>query len=121
MTATRITSLKPNQIFVFGSNLAGRHGAGAALDAKKLFGAINGIGEGPQGQCYAIPTKDIHLQARFLHEIGNSVLIFLLHARAHPELEFLVTPIGTGLAGYSVEQIRPLFGDFVPENVKLLF
>lgn len=117
----RITSLEPNQIFVFGSNLAGRHGAGAALDARKLFGAIIGIGQGPQGQSYAIPTKDHHLQVLLLPDIQKHVTEFLAYARLHPELEFLVTPIGTGLAGYSVKQIRPLFGESLPANVKLLF
>lgn len=117
----RITSLEPGQIFVFGSNLAGRHGVGAALDAKKLFGAVNGVGVGAQGQSYAIPTKDHHLRVLPLTGIQKHVTEFLAYVRLHPELEFLVTPIGTGLAGYDVKQIRPLFGESLPANVKLLF
>lgn len=124
MDATkRITKLKPNQVFCFGSNLAGRHGKGAALDARKLFGAVNGISEGPQGQSYAIPTKDKRLHPLPLDDIAKSIRQFILHAQFNSDLEFLVTPIGTGLAGYGVEQIKPLFGDMdkLPANVKLLF
>lgn len=104
-------------IFVFGSNLAGRHGAGAALHARKHHGAINGQGEGLQGRSYGIPTKDEWLKTRGLVEIGKSVMRFLEFARSNPRLTFYVTPIGCGLAGYKREQIRPMFAD-MPENCR---
>jgi hypothetical protein len=113
-----ITKLKPNQIFVFGSNQAGRHGKGAAKFAKQHFGAKPGVGEGPTGQCYAIPTKDHKLRERQLTSIFKSVRRFLAYAEEHPELEFKVTPIGCGYAGYRPKQIAPLFAGN-PSNVKL--
>lgn len=114
----RITKLEPNQIFVFGSNRAGRHGAGAAEDARIYFGAQTGCGEGRTGQAYAIPTKDTRLKTLPLIEIQESVEGFLSYARLNPSLEFLVTPIGCGLAGYKPHQIAPMFWD-APENVIL--
>lgn len=116
-----ITQLKPNEIFVFGSNLAGRHGKGAALYARQHFGAQYGVGVGPTGRCYAIPTKDWYLKTLPLEFILEHVIQFIEYAKRHPELKFLVTPIGTGLAGYTVEQIRPLFPKQLPENVELKF
>jgi len=104
-----ITELKPNEVFVFGSNLAGRHGAGAALMAREKFGAEYGVGHGPTGQCFAIPTKDHRMKVLPLEEIGVYVQDFLLYAWKHPEKKFLVTLIGCGLAGYKPESIRPLF------------
>lgn len=104
-------------IFVFGSNLAGRHGAGAALHAKKYHGAINGQGEGLQGSAYGIPTKDEWLRTRGLVEIEKSVMRFLECAREHQHLTFYVTPIGCGLAGYRREQIRPMF-EGMPDNCR---
>jgi hypothetical protein len=112
-----ITELKPNQVFVFGSNLSGRHGKGAALQAVK-FGAEYGIGVGPTGQCYAIPTKGFKLEVLPLEVIQGYVGIFNRWAKANPHQEFLLTPIGTGLAGYSPEQIAPMFKDS-PSNVIL--
>lgn len=102
-------------IFVFGSNLAGRHGKGAALFAKRKKGAKPGIGVGLQGDSYAIPTKDWDLKPLSLSEINDYVQQFLDFARKYPHLEFEVTPIGTGLAGYSVSQIAPMFQS-APEN-----
>lgn len=96
-------------IFVFGSNLAGRHGKGAALHARQHWGAVNGIGQGRQGQSFAIPTKDSKLRTLPLERIGLEVDNFLSYARNHPDLRFFVTPIGTGLAGYTYEQIAPMF------------
>lgn len=104
-----IKELLPNQIFVFGSNLAGVHGAGAAKQAMMKFGAIYGHGQGLQGQSYAIPTKDFRIKTLPLSEIAKYVQKFIEFAINHPDLEFLVTPIGTGLAGYTIEQIKPLF------------
>lgn len=105
-------------IFVFGSNTAGRHGKGAALDAVKHFGATLAIGEGPQGQAYAIPTKDNNLRTLPLDQIAQSVDSFVRYANAHPHYAFRVTRIGCGLAGYKPEQIRPMFSN-CPSNVEL--
>jgi hypothetical protein len=103
-------------VFVFGSNLAGRHGKGAALWAKQHRGAIYGQGEGLQGNSYAIPTKDAKLRSLPLDEIANNICTFLEFALEHPELSFLVTPIGCGLAGYRQEQIKPYFDLPLPRN-----
>jgi hypothetical protein len=96
-------------IFVFGSNLAGRHGRGAALAARLQYGARYGTGVGYWGNSYAIPTKDRQLCTLPLEDIREYVLNFLSFARWHPELQFRVTRVGCGLAGYTVEQMRPLF------------
>lgn len=106
------------RIFVFGSNLAGRHGKGAALHARKNFGAIYGLGAGFQGQSYAIPTKDYDLRTLGLESIKTYVEGFLFFARAHSEMRFNVTRIGCGLAGYSDWQIAPMFKD-APPNCEL--
>ena len=104
-------------IFVFGSNLAGRHDLGAAKYAREHLGAKYGVGEGPTGMCYALPTKDEHLKTRSLEEIGVSVRRFLDYA-AQSEDVFKVTPVGCGLAGYKVSQIRALFMKYpVTDNV----
>lgn len=103
-TPGKVTSLKYNQIFVYGSNIYGSNGAGAARDAEDLFGAKSGIGEGRNGQCYAIPTMDGSVEA-----IKPYVDRFIEYAAQHKELEFLLTPIGCGIAGYTPQQIAPLF------------
>ena len=105
-------------IFVFGSNLAGRHGKGAALWARQHRGAVYGIGQGRQGQSYAIPTKDERLRTLPLETIGAHAVRFMDYARIYPELSFQLTPIGCGLAGYGPEQIAPLFKG-APPNVIL--
>lgn len=97
------------EIFVFGSNLAGRHGAGAAWDAWKNHGAIYGQGEGQQGHSYAIPTKDEKLKTLPLYIIEHYVAAFKRFARDHPEMTFNVTRVGCGLAGYKDEDIAPMF------------
>ncbi|MGE5510345.1 MAG: hypothetical protein ACM31O_03725 [Bacteroidota bacterium] len=102
-------------IFVFGSNLAGRHGRGAALHARKHYQAIYGVGVGRTGNAYAIPTKDADLKTLPLERIAAYVADFLVYARAHPELVFQVTPVGTGLAGYRHIDIAPLFRG-APDN-----
>lgn len=104
-----ITSLKDNEIFVFGSNEAGRHGKGAAKFAREKFGARHGIGSGPTGRCYAIPTKDSTLRVLPPQLIKIYVDAFTAYAKDHPDLTFLVTEIGCGLAGYNHQQIAPLF------------
>lgn len=105
-------------IFVFGSNWAGRHGKGAALTARNDYGAVYGIGVGRTGNAYAIPTKDAELRTLPLASVEKHVAAFLLYARQHPELDFLVTRIGCGLAGYKDHQIAPMFAD-APNNCRL--
>jgi len=103
-------------IFVFGSNLAGRHGAGAALYARQYCGAIYGQGVGLQGNSWAIPTKDYQLRTLPLSEIAGYVAAFLTQAEAlYPHLTFEVTRIGCGLAGYRDDQIAPFFAN-APKN-----
>lgn len=106
------------QIFVFGSNLAGRHGKGSALEAVRTYGAIYGQGEGLQGNSYAIPTKDHKLKKMPLELIRYHVMVFLQFARANPQMVFKVVAIGCGLAGYKPAQIAPMF-DYAPDNVHL--
>ena len=105
-------------IFVFGSNLAGVHGAGAAAFALKNHGAIWGRGEGIQGSSYGIPTKDESIQTLPLLRIRGYVKRFLEYARAHPEQDFMVTAIGCGFAGYRPQDIGPMFKG-APSNCKL--
>ena len=103
-------------IFVFGSNLAGRHGAGAAKFAVQHHGAIYGQGEGLQGNSYAIPTKDAKIRTLPLPFIRTYVEKFKGFARYNPDLTFQLTPIGCGLAGYKPSDIGPMFKNS-PENV----
>ncbi len=115
-----INELKENQIFVFGSNLAGIHGGGAAFDALSKFGAIYGQGIGLQGSSYAIPTKDDNIETLPLAIIEKYIVDFIEFAKSRPDLEFLVTQVGCGLAGYSIEEISSIFKKYgVSENVKL--
>lgn len=107
-----------NKIFVFGSNLRGIHGKGAALIAIQKHGAIYGQGIGRQGNSYAIPTKDHKLRSLPLTEINRYVEQFIDYALRHDELEFQLTAIGTGLAGYQPEDIAPMFKN-APKNVLL--
>lgn len=105
-------------IWVFGSNLAGRNGAGAALVAARKFGAKYGVGEGLTGRAYAIPTKDAQLRVIQRAEIARNVKEFLDVARAMPDQDFFVTRVGCGLAGYRDSSIAPLFAE-APENCSL--
>lgn len=109
---------KRQQIFVFGSNLAGRHGAGSALEAKLHHGARTGVGDGPAGNSYAIPTKNCKMSVMPINEIKIYVDTFLRYAEQNPHLDFNVVKIGTGLAGYSDEEMAPLFASR-PPNVYL--
>ena len=104
-----------NKIFTFGSNKAGRHGAGAARRARQAYGARYGQGKGLQGNSYAIPTKDSSLKTLTLNKVALYVQDFKQFARANPDKNFYVTRIGCGLAGFSDEQIAPLFIDS-PQN-----
>lgn len=96
-------------IFVFGSNLAGRHGKGAALYARQHHGALYGVGIGRTGNSYAIPTKDYALRTLPLERIKEYVDGFINYARHHNDEVFEVTRIGCGLAGYGDHQIAPMF------------
>ena len=105
-TPDYITVLKPDEVFVFGSNLEGMHGGGAARLAYEAFGAIWGQGVGLQGQSYAIPTMQGGVDT-----IKPYVDEFIAFARKHPELFFYVTRIGCGIAGFLDSEIAPLFSD----------
>jgi hypothetical protein len=103
-------------IFVFGSNLIGHHGAGAAHHAWLNHGAKYGQAEGPSGNAYAIPTKDRRIRHTLpLETIRGYVETFKIYARMSPELTFQVTRIGCGLAGLRDEDIAPMFKD-APDN-----
>ena len=110
-----INKLENNEIFVFGSNLNGMHGGGAARIAYDKFGAIWGQGVGLQGQSYGIPTMHGGLDV-----IKPYVDEFINFAKEHSELKFLVTRIGCGIAGFSDEEMAPLFKDAIEiENIYL--
>lgn len=103
ISSPRISSLAPGEIFVFGSNASGHHGGGAAQFAHDRFGAVWGEGHGLHGQTYGIDTMSGHAV------MGDEVRIFLAFAEAHPEMIFLVTKIGCGIAGYAPDDVAPLF------------
>ena len=105
-TPERITELKADEIFVFGSNLAGMHGGGAAYVAFQKFGAVMGCGVGLRGQSYAIPTMQGGVET-----IKPYVDEFIAFAKSHPDLFFYVTRIGCGIAGFRDKDIAPLFKD----------
>lgn len=110
-TPDNITKLGPYDVFVFGSNLEGRHDGGAAKLALEKFGAIYGKGVGPQGQSYAIPTMG------GLPQIRMYTLDLMEYARTHPNLTFYLTRIGCGIAGYKDGEIAPLFKTFELQNL----
>lgn len=105
-----INSLEPNQVFVFGSNIEGHHLGGAAKQAYEEFGAVWGVGTGLQGQSYAIPTMEGIENIRVYTEQFKYIAYLL------PQFEFLLTRIGCGIAGYTDEEISPLF-DNLTKNV----
>lgn len=114
-TPDYIRELEPNEVFVFGSNLGGFHGGGAALVAMKKFGAVWGQGVGLQGQSYAIPTMQGGVET-----IQPYVDEFIRFAKEHQELTFYVTRIGCGIAGFRDSEIAPLFAEALPlDNVIL--
>ena len=108
----RITRLEPGEVFVFGSNAAGLHAAGAAALAHERFGAVWGQGHGLHGQSYAINSMS------GLGILRMEVAGFVEFAAAHPELRFLVTEIGCGIAGYTPTEVAPFFAG-AGENVVL--
>lgn len=107
VTPEKIIKLFPKEVFVYGCNLAGRHGKGASKTAYQ-FGAVYGK-IGFQGQTYGIPTKDENIQTLPISEIKKYVDQFITFAINNPKLKCLVTAIGTGLAGHEVKNIAPLF------------
>lgn len=120
ITEDKITKLKPNEIFVFGSNTAGRHGKGAAKTAMG-WGAVYGQGEGLQGRTYGIPTVNAMITNKLsLDKIQGYVDNFIEFAKSQPHMTFLVTEIGCGLAGWEVKDIAPLFKGAVDvQNIHL--
>ena len=107
-----ITELAPGEVFVFGSNPAGAHAAGAARFALDHFGAVWGVGHGMQGSAYAVDSMS------GLEVLAAEVQRLLKFAGAHPEQRFLVTEIGCGIAGYEPGEVAPMFRGS-PENVVL--
>ena len=111
-----IDELEPNEIFVFGSNLEGMHGGGAARKAYKDFGAEWGQGVGMYGQTYAIPTMQGGVET-----IKPYVDDFIEFAKEHSELDFLVTEIGCGIAGFTPREIAPLFVRAISEDIRNIY
>lgn len=114
VASDRIAELGANEIFVFGSNIQGMHGGGAARFAHQRFGAEWGVGEGITGRTYALPTMEGKASLK------RAVDHFIACAKQHPELTFLVTAIGCGIAGYTPAEVAPLFKEATSlENVYL--
>ena len=113
-----ITSLNHDEFFVFGSNLAGRHGAGAALQARDHFGAQYGIGEGITGRSYAFPSLDEHLRQRTRRKLEASRDRLYKACAEYASYRFLLTKVGCGLGGYEENYMRSLFTD-APNNLIL--
>lgn len=112
-----ITNLLPNEIFVFGSNLVGNHLGGAAKQALQ-WGAVMGRGEGLFGQTYAFPTLDEDLKKLSIGGLRASKIMLYTCCKDHPDLTFLLTPVGTGIAGFSHEYMKSLFTN-CPDNLVL--
>ena len=114
IASDRIAQLGAKEVFVFGSNVQGMHGGGAAWYAHKNFGAEWGVGEGLTGRTYALPTMEGKASLK------RSVENFIACARQHQEMIFLVTAVGCGIAGYTPTEVAPLFKDAAAlENVYL--
>ena len=112
-----ITQLKPNQIIIVGTNEKGEHYGGAAAQAHAYFGLEWGISEGLSGPTYAFPTLDKNMKQRTLEEIAKSRDLLYECSRSNPDKEFLLTAVGTGIAGFSPEVIGELFKN-LPSNIK---
>lgn len=112
-----VTELNENEIFVFGSNSGGQHLGGAAKQAHEQFGAQWGVGEGLTGRSYAFPTLTKDFKKRSLQGLAFSANRLIMEARRNPNKTFLLTPVGTGIAGYTQDEIEPLFSD-LPDNIK---
>jgi hypothetical protein len=118
ITPQTITKLKKNEVFVFGSNLNGDHLGGAAKLALDKFGAINGQAFGIQGQSFAIPTLDKQMVRQNLWDLEEEVKKFAFHVHQMPDKHFLLTEIGCGIAGFSPQDIAPLFAQLFKDNPK---
>lgn len=112
-----ITKLEKDQVFVFGSNLAGSHAGGAAAQAVE-WGAETGVGEGLTGQTYAFPTLTRGMKKVSRASLKKSVKKLYETCKENPDKEFLLTKVGCGIAGFSEDEIRPLFAD-APGNLVL--
>jgi hypothetical protein len=111
-----IENLNYKQVFVFGSNLAGHHAGGAALQAKEKFGAVEGVGEGVTGRCYAFPTLDEDMKRRDVRDLVESVRNLYDCCRDNSDKEFLLTKVGCGIAGYKESFMKSLFKN-PPKNL----
>ncbi|MCF7843882.1 hypothetical protein K9M47_03215 [Candidatus Gracilibacteria bacterium] len=116
-----IKTLKENQIFVFGSNMAGKHLGGSARQAVESFGAIENQGQGLQGQSYAIATLDENFKKVSLSFIQQQLYTLSEEAKQNPDKEYLLTPIGTGIAGFTLEEIKEILPkESLAKNIKLV-
>jgi hypothetical protein len=113
ITPRHISSLYQNQVFVFGSNLDGLHIGGAAAFAQRNFGALKGIREGLAGNSYALPTMITTGVRLSIKEIEGHVQKLHTCVLNNPDIFFLITPIGTGIAGYTAAHLAHLFKDFL--------
>lgn len=107
-------------VFVFGSNLAGRHGAGAAKVAREMYGAVPSVGDGLMGRCYALPTKDDDLNTLSWEEQVRWVRVFLQDVAVCPDRVFVLTRVGCGLAGRPDAEMAPLFAECPPNVIQPL-
>ena len=114
-TPENIVNLDENEIFVFGSNEAGIHGAGAARIAFLKFGAEMGLGNGLSGNSYAIPTKDRNVETLPLDKVKSYIDEFISFVLKHQNLTFYLTKIGCGLAGFTIEEIKNIFWEVIEE------
>jgi hypothetical protein len=109
-------------IFVFGSNLSGFHGAGAARYAHKNKGAVMGVGEGMTGDCYALPTKGLNITSMSLYRISKHIKRFVNYAQiSNGSKQYQVTRVGTGLSGFKDKDIAELFYPYVKQDCNLFF
>lgn len=118
-TPERIESLKPNEVFVFGSNMNGNHYGGAARIAYDRFGASCGVGEGETGMAYAIPTLNKNMEKVTRQQLSGSISRFITYCENHPEKDFYLTKIGCGIAGWSICEVAEIFFEAL-ENVSEL-
>ena len=117
-TPENIEKLRPDEVFVFGSNLAGNHAGGAAKQAHDQFGAVMGVGEGLTGQCYAFPTLNADMSKIDLYTLCSITDAFYRCVNAHPDRTFLLTKVGCGIAGYSEDAMKNLLAPSRPNLVK---
>ena len=118
-TPENIEELKEDEVFVFGSNMAGNHAGGAARYAAEHFGAVEGVGEGLSGQTYAFPTLNKDFSKREIAQMIYSKAKLYHVAGENPDKTFLVTKVGMGIAGFTLEEMREVFAGHVPYNVIL--